>query len=78
MNAHVVTVECGHVIGGTDCWCKPCISVSCSQCDDDPQCWKCGGKGWVIVDAAPDDETPTVVVHHYPPEVCCSCGVTFK
>lgn len=55
-----------HNTEGFDCWCKPIITVPCSECtDNDESCWKCGGEGWVHMDAFAAEQSGlhVVIIH---------------
>lgn len=57
-----------HVTDGFECWCKPTITALCSECEDElPEtCWKCGGEGWVHMEAAEAElsDLPCVIIHN--------------
>lgn len=57
-----------HNTDSYECWCRPTISVLCSECEDEhPQnCWKCGGEGWIRIDAAGAEmsDLPCIIVHN--------------
>jgi hypothetical protein len=56
-----------HNTEGFDCWCKPTITILCSECaDNDAPCWKCGGEGWIHMDAFAAEQSglPAVIIHN--------------
>lgn len=56
-----------HNTESLDCWCEPTITILCSQCEDDQSdCWKCGGEGWVKVEAFEAEQSghSAVIIHN--------------
>jgi hypothetical protein len=51
-----------HVTSGFNCWCGPTVQTVCVECaahdEAQPDCWLCGGIGWVAVESPAEHDGP--------------------
>ena len=42
------TAARAHALDSRTCWCNPTFERECPEyCEEDPDCWLCGGEGWI-------------------------------